>query len=196
MPLEINFYDSLPADEQRVHDLFKANSDFSDQQSFADFLNDSLRRGIALGNEWASAAARLDSMISRNRLSYPRELFRATSEVFVEPYIANGEYKYPAYMSTSVSDENLELHWRGVKNNRHVKLRIECPVGMPAAPMESKASFGGHENEILIGRKAVFEVLRRCEIFDKEEILGNLGGLYGKGIQSMLEYRIRFVRYD
>jgi len=180
------------ADE--VYRLYKGNSPFGGEQCFADFLNQSLRDGVRLGLPWLSASQQLDALIANSVAKSPMTLFRATVDHFVAPYISGGLLVYPAYMSTSTDQRSIQRHFatafRGVIA---ALLRIECPVGLPALDMESEASFGGHELEVLLPRDAQFEIRLESDTADQAQISAATSAIYAKSFTSLRTYSLRYV---
>jgi hypothetical protein len=142
---------------EKVFHHYKANSPFSGETCFADYLNQSLRDEIELGEPWIEAAFLLDNIIAKSYLQETTVLYRATIDAFVNRYLAGTELIYPAYMSTSTDVSSVGRHFatafRGIPA---AFLKIECAAGLPALDMETEECFGGHEHEILLPRR--FEI--------------------------------------
>lgn len=182
------------AAEDEVFGLYKANSPFGGQECFADYLNEQLRRGESLIEPWLSASIRLDTLILASSVPAPIMLYRATIDPFIEPYVRDGRLCYPAYMSTTTELHRVERHFSSpFRDLTAALLCIDCLDALPGLDMEQRASFGGHESEILLPRAARFDVAEVEETNDPAEIAAITGPLYARSYRALKRYKLRYV---
>lgn len=184
------FYDNLSPVEKKFYDLYKANAPFEGKECFADYLNNSFRRGLPLPNNWALAATTLDSIISKNTFATDVTLWRATFDDFVAPYINDGVLQNPAYLSTSDVPGSLKRHFASTPGRIPVVLSISCKIGTTAAPMDSNPLFGDPEHELLLPRNSLLHIQEDYNITNKSEIEQWMGKLYSRGIQALRFYKV------
>ena len=180
-----------------VYRLYKGNSPFEGQSCFADYLNGLLREGKDLPMPWMQAATELDALIAASPLTEHVTLYRATVDVFVAPYINGSVLAYPAYMSTSSTQEGLQRHFStALKGVSAALLTIECEPGAHALNMELEASFGGHEHEFLLPRCARFQLDSIRTSGDRQEMSGLMSPLYADSYTDIKLYDLRYLRGD
>lgn len=180
-------YAQLDGQQAKAFDLYKTNSPHLDQICFADFINDELRHGRTLPSEWEQQAIALDSIFQMSSMDEDTLLFRATNLSLITPFIAEGVFTYPAYMSTASHVEAVEPHFGNPSFGRATLLEIECSPGTSALDMELNLAHGGHEAEFLFKRGSRFEVKRVYE--------GDSGGLLG-GWSTAFPHRSPLLVYE
>ena len=184
----------LSSADQQVLNLYKANSPYLGEQYAADYLNDSLRNDRALSTEWRKVAEILDRVIAANVSAHELTLFRATFDDFVDSFIDNDEYVYPAYLSTSADECTIQRHFANAFDWRiPVLIEIHCPAGTPMLDLEQNTSFGGHEHEMLLPRRARLKVSSVRQITDKTEILQIMSVVYGQKYSLLKRYDLNYI---
>jgi hypothetical protein len=185
---------TLNTEQQRVYNLYKSNAPHLGKPCFHDFIADELRAGRALEEEWEVDAKIMDSIIKMGGAQEKIELFRATFEDFVAPFISLGIYRYPTFMSTSTDDFSIQKHWADAFGRIPALLKITCPPGTPMIDGELNVSHGGHEEEIIIGRCSTFRVISVTEITDLNQIYQLMGGYYSRGKKMLKVYELEFLK--
>jgi len=152
-----DFYNSLTEKQKLYFDRYKSNDSFSGSIEFATHLNGMLMKGN-LAAEWQEACAILDEIIKLNLIDEETQLYRATSVDFVDPFINDGKFISPVFISTNTDKESIKEHYRGVPQDKiPVLLRIKCPAGSGIAPLENDIT-SGLEKEMLLGRNQEFTI--------------------------------------
>lgn len=177
--MNINLYSQLTEEEKIIYNSYK-NDDFSFN------LNEDLR----LGHEtnYTEEIKVLDNIINKSEFDNGRQLFRATVERDIIPFIKEGIYVNPEYLSTST-----EL--RGIKSFFNesigaVFLMIYCSKGTNYADMEANEVNTIGEHEILLGRNNEFIVDEDSYITDKKTIT-EIAGWKGHDIDKMRKIVVR-----
>ncbi|MDB5022871.1 MAG: hypothetical protein JWP78_626 [Mucilaginibacter sp.] len=152
-----NFYTSLTGKQKLYFNHYKSNDPFFGSIEFATHLNGMLMKGH-MAAEWQEACDILDDIIKLNLIVEEIQLFRATSIDFVDPFISDGKFLSPAFISTSTDKESVKEHYRGIpQDTTPVLLRIECPAGSGIASLENDTT-SGLEKEMLLGRYQEFTI--------------------------------------
>jgi hypothetical protein len=182
------------ASSSPIYGLYKANGPFEDQQCFADYLNQTLRNGIELSGPWVQAAEELDGLIAAAALDQPTLLHRATIDAYVAPFITGSELIYPAYMSTTTDVERLPRHFANSSRGLVAALmNIECETGARALDMELRSSFGGFERELLLPRRARFQITSEKLVSDRREMERIMSVVYAANYSALKVYDLRYL---
>jgi hypothetical protein len=155
-------YDILTEDQKAIFNLYKSNIN-----SFAYSLNDFLRQNDNNGR-FQREIEILDQIISLTSNQDRIILHRATNDHLVSPFIQDNIYRNPEYLSTATDLESVQGHFTNPVNP--VYLKFFCNPKIPMANLESNPLFGGHENEILLGRNNNFKILSDRLTVDQNEI--------------------------
>lgn len=181
-------------DEKATFSLYKSNSQYANEQYFADFVNHSLRNDVELTPEWIDAANILDSIIAKGTIDTGTNLYRATPDKFVSPYISGETLIYPAYMSTAREEHAVQRHFSG--NFRDIPaalLRINCACELPGLDLEIDASYGGNELEYLLPRNSIFKIIDTNEITDRFEMNKIMSEFYAENYTKLIIYKLDYV---
>jgi hypothetical protein len=177
-------YADLTPEEKKYYDLYKSND-----HSFAYRLNDALRlsRGI---EEFESAIKILDALTIKDAFDVDVPLFRATFDRIVVPFIANDCYKNPDYLSTGLTELSVQKHF--TESEDPVLIRFIGLNGLQYCPLEKNTSFDADENEVLIGRDNLFEVMENTTITDKKQIVGIMGKFRSLDVEKLKIYSFKW----
>ena len=189
------FYSSLNPDEQSLFNLYKSNGPHPNGQFYAGDINTMLGLGTPLSEEEKLNVALLDEIIRKNSLETETWLYRATDDRFISRHIKDGLLTYPAFMSTSTEIDELHGHFSNADTTPAV-LRIKCPQGTFAAPMEGNSEFGSPEYEYLLSRNGVFRIIDRKEITVMREIEEIMGKFHAIGFLKLIDYTLEFLYYE
>lgn len=188
------FYSDLSIDEKRIFNLYKSNAPLPNGQAFSDYINSILGPGALLSEEDNLYVVRLDEIIQMNTLETEMWLYRATDTKFISKHIKDDLLTYPSFMSTATEIDKLQRHYANVDTTPAV-LRIKCPDGTFAAPMEGNQDFGYPEYEYLLGRNGVFRVIDCEEITEMVKIEEIMGKFYANGFSKLIDYTLEFLFY-
>lgn len=174
--------------------LYKSNSPFEGESYFTDFLNASLANGSVLSDPWLDKVNELDALIDQSRLVDDMNLSRATLDAYVTPHIKAKVLTYPAYMSTTSDEANVQSFFSTpFKNLTAALLMIKCPIGALALNMETNPAFGGNEQEFLLPRNLKFEIIDVKEVFDKVAMARIMSEFYALDYQSLKIYNLKYI---
>ena len=186
----------LSPTEQEVFTLYKTNSPFASEECFADYVNQSLRDGSILPIEWQEKTFILDTIIDRASIDVAARFFRATVDLFVNPYISGNELIYPAYMSTTSEEHKVQRHYSSYFRDIAALLCINCPTGAIALDMETNTISSGDEREFLLPINSKFNVLDIQEITDREEMNRRMSAFYAEDYSSLKVYELQYIERE
>jgi hypothetical protein len=175
--------------------LYKTNGPFEQQPYFADYLNTSLANGISLPSSWQSVAQELDSLICERKLVEEMCLYRAMPDCYLTPHIGEGQIRYPPFMSTSTDVHGVQRHFASpLRKVPAALLRITCRAGTAALNLENVQYFGGLEQEYLLPRNSVFEIVKIETITDLSAMCELMSPVYAKNYSCLRIYELRYLR--
>lgn len=177
--MSLNIYNKLTEEEKTVFNSYK-NGAFSFK------LNEDLRQRRK--TSYTEEIKILDSIIGRRELEESCQLFRATIETDIIPFIKDGKYVNPEYLSTSTKLTGIKKFFN--ESNGAVFLIIYCSKGTKFADMEENELNGMDEHEVLLGRNNEFLIIEDLYITDKSTIR-EIAGWKGHDIDKMRKISVR-----
>ncbi len=185
----------LSPEEERAFANYKANGQVGSVQFFTDALNTSLSCGAVLPSELASAKPILDGLFARSTLPKATLLYRATLDTYVAPHLAGGRLRYPAFMSTCLSEEGLTRHFSMPQRGAVAALLvIDAAAGASALDGEMRAGSVGNslEEEVIFPAGAEFEVTSTADFPPNDIYFQSTLGFYAKNFSMLRVYRLRY----
>jgi hypothetical protein len=180
-----DFYRALSSLQQQYYNLYKSNDN-----GFVYRMNDALRRGFDVA-EFDDAIRELDGLIALNPIAEEMDVYRATFDANVAPFIQNGIYNNPEYLSVAIHKDAVIGHF--TQPNDPALLIFSCEAGMCLAPMEGNALFDDSEKEYLMGRNNSFRVEERKVTTEKAEIEAYMGRFYARDVKHFIKYRFQHI---
>ncbi|OHY49268.1 hypothetical protein BBX45_07580 [Proteus mirabilis] len=166
-------FDSLTKRQKEAFEAYKYSKIIITGKSFAYHINELLLHHKTVPVRYKDYLIGLDELFNLHHLESDTILHRACFEDVVKDFLddKNDINIYPAFMSTSISDNNLSEHFAGSRPNIGLPcyLRIKCKAGARAIWLEDKPSIGG-ESEILLPRGSCFKLKNIKYITDEKEI--------------------------
>ncbi|MDR6561157.1 MULTISPECIES: ADP-ribosyltransferase [unclassified Arcicella] len=179
----MNIYSRLTEEEKRIYNSYK-----NDDLSFK--LNEQLRFGDIIN--YMDEVKLLDSIIDKSEFNNDCLLFRATVERDVIPFINEGIYVNPEYLSTSTKASGIKSFFN--ESIGAVFLMIYCSKGIKFTDLEANEENSKGEHEILLGRQNEFKVYEDSYITDKK-VIKEIAGWKGHDIDKIRKIVISTYDY-
>lgn len=175
--LDINshiiFFNSLTEDLKSILCKYKLNNVIDNGYPFANYLNSSLLQKLNLEQAIQNDIEKLDRLTRIYKTSNSITLFRGCETSQIDSHISGDILNYPAYMSTSLSKENISK-FVGTGSDG-ILLCISIPKGSYVTPMDGMPGETGDELEILLPRMLNFQIINSEIIKEKKQIEHHLG---------------------
>lgn len=182
----------LTTEEEVALRAYKSASE-SNGWSHCFTMNRELRAGLTVNEmtaELAVTVRNLDKVFKRcPRLTGPMTVYRGTgSRAFLQIAEAGFRFRAHEFWSTSVIEAAIEA-FIGLGG---AVLELQLPVNLPGYYMETLSGAGGHEQEILLPRGILWEVLSA----DKEELPPLLSHKRECTHHDIGRIRLKAVKYE
>lgn len=166
-------YHELSDQEKNIVDNYKSN-----EKDFCYQLNDNLRKG-----ETPEEVELLDQIIDKLHMDKTLELYRATVERNILPFINDNIYINPEYLSTSITLDRAQYHFTDA--NAPVLMILKCSAKTKKMDLELNVTHGDFEKEVLIGRNERFQITQCIRISERSEIEFIMGRDFAVGVSSL-----------
>lgn len=188
-------YNLLTEKQKKAFKAYKNSSDIIFNKSFAYHINECLLHNWVVPVEYEDYLIGLDELFNLHQLENNEILHRACFEDVVKNFLdkEEGISVYPAFMSTSIRDNNLSEHFAGSRPNIGLPcyLKINCKAGARAILLEDNPSVVG-ESEVLLPRGSCFKLLNTTKITDQKEI-EKLAGYHAKKFNTIVMYELELL---
>ncbi|HDU8591792.1 TPA: hypothetical protein RG675_002380 [Proteus mirabilis] len=187
-------YESLNEIQKKAFDAYKNSSEIMSGKSFAYDINKILLEDEVVPVEYKGYLKGLDELSELYSLPNDKILYRACFEDTVKGLLdrENTINKYPAFMSTSTSKNNLSTHYAAGYNAIPCFLIIICTAGAKVIPLE-KNDTANQEEEILLPRNSQFRLLCNFQIVDKNKINELAGSFHGQKFSAIGVYVLKLI---
>lgn len=188
-------FNSLTKRQQEAFKAYKGSDPIIPGETFAYHINELLLHHKTVPVEYEDYLIGLDELFNLHKLESNKILHRACFEDAVKGFLddENGINIYPAFMSTSIRDNNLSEHFAGSRPNIGLPcyLKINCKAGARAILLEDNPSVVG-ESEVLLPRGSCFKLSNTTKITNQKAI-EKLAGYHAKKFNTIVMYELELL---